>query len=248
MCASVTELVFCGSKVLQEVPACYCDWGMVGWIQSLDFPIERRNALWRTLGVTLSSFVAGPTSVTLCQMFCLSIAGQHSSFCAQRWHHHRKGKGDLCHLAVVKSALMHKCSILDSSDRAWCFPFAQNPDPEAAIYFAEYIVKAYKTLTDSEAYERWQRDGHPDGPRVGARHKQLFLLLHFSGIRFTFLLWSPVALAKTEYDLSEELLLNADNWNLYWMISMLVHSLQLARRCMASAPPNIASTICSLSL
>lgn len=41
----------------------------------------------------------------------------------------------------------------------------KNPDPEAAVYFADYVSKAYKTLTDESAKENWIKYGHPDGPR-----------------------------------------------------------------------------------
>jgi len=41
----------------------------------------------------------------------------------------------------------------------------KNPDPAAAVYFADYVSKAYKTLTDDDARENWKQYGHPDGPR-----------------------------------------------------------------------------------
>lgn len=39
----------------------------------------------------------------------------------------------------------------------------KNPDPEAADYFAEYIAKAYKALTDETSKENYAKYGHPDG-------------------------------------------------------------------------------------
>jgi translocation protein SEC63 len=41
----------------------------------------------------------------------------------------------------------------------------KNPDPAAATYFAEYITKAYKALTDEAARENYEKHGHPDGPQ-----------------------------------------------------------------------------------
>ena len=42
----------------------------------------------------------------------------------------------------------------------------KNPDPEATAYFAEYITKAYKALTDEVARENYQKYGHPDGKQA----------------------------------------------------------------------------------
>lgn len=42
----------------------------------------------------------------------------------------------------------------------------KNPDPAAADYFAQYIAKAYKTLTDETARENYRKYGHPDGPQA----------------------------------------------------------------------------------
>ena len=39
----------------------------------------------------------------------------------------------------------------------------KNPDPAAAVYFAESIAPAYKTLTDDVARENYEKYGHPDG-------------------------------------------------------------------------------------
>lgn len=39
----------------------------------------------------------------------------------------------------------------------------KNPDPAAAVYFAESIAPAYKTLTDDAARENFEKYGHPDG-------------------------------------------------------------------------------------
>ena len=39
----------------------------------------------------------------------------------------------------------------------------KNPDPAAAVYFAESIAPAYKTLTDDAARENYEKYGHPDG-------------------------------------------------------------------------------------
>ena len=43
----------------------------------------------------------------------------------------------------------------------------KNPDPEAAKYFAEFITKAYKALSDPIARKNYEEHGHPDGPQVG---------------------------------------------------------------------------------
>lgn len=42
----------------------------------------------------------------------------------------------------------------------------KNPDPEAATYFAEYVTKAYKALTDEAAKANYIKHGHPDGPQA----------------------------------------------------------------------------------
>jgi translocation protein SEC63 len=42
----------------------------------------------------------------------------------------------------------------------------KNPDPEAADYFAHYIVKAYKALTDEVSRENFKKYGHPDGQQA----------------------------------------------------------------------------------
>ena len=69
------------------------------------------------------------------------------------------------------------CNILDTSVvDSLC---VQNPDPEAAKYFAEFIAKAHETLTNPEAFERWKRDGHPDGPRVSSNTHRHFIVSHF---------------------------------------------------------------------
>ena len=39
----------------------------------------------------------------------------------------------------------------------------KNPDPSAAVYFAESIAPAYKTLTDDVARGNYEKYGHPDG-------------------------------------------------------------------------------------
>lgn len=41
----------------------------------------------------------------------------------------------------------------------------KNPDPEASKYFAEYITKAYKALSDPVARKNYEEHGHPDGPQ-----------------------------------------------------------------------------------
>lgn len=45
----------------------------------------------------------------------------------------------------------------------------KNPDPEAAKFFVEKVAKAYQTLTDDGAREKWKKYGHPDGPQVCVR-------------------------------------------------------------------------------
>ena len=42
----------------------------------------------------------------------------------------------------------------------------KNPDPAATEYFAEYISKAYKALTDDVSRENFKKYGHPDGPQA----------------------------------------------------------------------------------
>ena len=42
----------------------------------------------------------------------------------------------------------------------------KNPDPAAGKFFAEYVVKAYKALSDPVAKKNWEEHGHPDGPQV----------------------------------------------------------------------------------
>lgn len=42
----------------------------------------------------------------------------------------------------------------------------KNPDPKAHNYFATYIAKAYKALTDETSRENYQKYGHPDGPQA----------------------------------------------------------------------------------
>lgn len=42
----------------------------------------------------------------------------------------------------------------------------KNPDPAATEYFAEYITKAYKALTDQTSRENFKKYGHPDGPQA----------------------------------------------------------------------------------
>ncbi|KAK9789757.1 hypothetical protein WJX73_001047 [Symbiochloris irregularis] len=41
----------------------------------------------------------------------------------------------------------------------------KNPDPAAHKYFAEFITKAYKALTDPVARKNYEQYGHPDGPQ-----------------------------------------------------------------------------------
>ncbi|KAG7672402.1 hypothetical protein Ndes2526B_g09086 [Nannochloris sp. 'desiccata'] len=42
----------------------------------------------------------------------------------------------------------------------------KNPDPAAADYFAEYITKAYRALTDEASRENFKKYGHPDGQQA----------------------------------------------------------------------------------
>ena len=42
----------------------------------------------------------------------------------------------------------------------------KNPDPTAAVYFAEHITKAYKALSDEDARKNYEKHGHPDGPQA----------------------------------------------------------------------------------
>lgn len=42
----------------------------------------------------------------------------------------------------------------------------KNPDPEATTYFAEYVTKAYKALTDEVSRENYIKYGHPDGKQA----------------------------------------------------------------------------------
>ncbi|PSC67052.1 dnaJ ERDJ2A [Micractinium conductrix] len=42
----------------------------------------------------------------------------------------------------------------------------KNPDPKAHNYFATYIAKAYKALTDETSRENYLKYGHPDGPQA----------------------------------------------------------------------------------
>jgi len=42
----------------------------------------------------------------------------------------------------------------------------KNPDPDAANYFAEYIAKAYRALTDEVSRENFKKYGHPDGQQA----------------------------------------------------------------------------------
>lgn len=46
--------------------------------------------------------------------------------------------------------------------------FLQNPDPQAAQYFASFISKAYAALTDEVSRQNYEKYGHPDGPQVGS--------------------------------------------------------------------------------
>ncbi|RZC57201.1 hypothetical protein C5167_004510 [Papaver somniferum] len=39
----------------------------------------------------------------------------------------------------------------------------KNPDPEANLYFVEFISKAYQALTDPVSRENYEKYGHPDG-------------------------------------------------------------------------------------
>ena len=56
-----------------------------------------------------------------------------------------------------------KCSKLSPID---LLPCAQNPDPKAHVYFAEYITKAYQALTDEVSRQNYEKYGHPDGQQV----------------------------------------------------------------------------------
>lgn len=42
----------------------------------------------------------------------------------------------------------------------------KNPDPTAHQYFATYVAKAYKALTDEVSRENYKKYGHPDGPQA----------------------------------------------------------------------------------
>ena len=42
----------------------------------------------------------------------------------------------------------------------------KNSDPAAGKFFAEYVVKAYKALSDPVAKKNMEEHGHPDGPQV----------------------------------------------------------------------------------
>ena len=42
----------------------------------------------------------------------------------------------------------------------------KNPDPGSADYFANYIAKAYRSLTDPASRENYKKYGHPDGPQA----------------------------------------------------------------------------------
>lgn len=42
----------------------------------------------------------------------------------------------------------------------------KNPDPKAHHYFATYVAKAYKALTDEVSRENYKKYGHPDGPQA----------------------------------------------------------------------------------
>lgn len=42
----------------------------------------------------------------------------------------------------------------------------KNPDPKAHQYFATYVAKAYKALTDEVSRENYKKYGHPDGPQA----------------------------------------------------------------------------------
>lgn len=42
----------------------------------------------------------------------------------------------------------------------------KNPDPAAGKFFAEFVVKAYKALSDPIARKNFAEHGHPDGPQV----------------------------------------------------------------------------------
>ena len=46
----------------------------------------------------------------------------------------------------------------------------KNPDPAAGKYFAEFVVKAYKALSDPVAKKNMEEHGHPDGPQACSRH------------------------------------------------------------------------------
>ncbi|KDD73970.1 hypothetical protein H632_c1688p1, partial [Helicosporidium sp. ATCC 50920] len=42
----------------------------------------------------------------------------------------------------------------------------KNPDPAAAEYFANFVSKAYRALTDEVSRENYKKYGHPDGPQA----------------------------------------------------------------------------------
>ena len=42
----------------------------------------------------------------------------------------------------------------------------KNPDPASADYFANYIAKAYRALTDEASRENYKKYGHPDGQQA----------------------------------------------------------------------------------
>ena len=49
----------------------------------------------------------------------------------------------------------------------------KNPDPAAGKFFAEFIVKAYKALSDPIARKNFAEHGHPDGPQVSTCYHKL---------------------------------------------------------------------------
>lgn len=42
----------------------------------------------------------------------------------------------------------------------------KNPSPDAAEYFAQFVTKAYKALTDEVSRQNYAKYGHPDGPQA----------------------------------------------------------------------------------
>jgi translocation protein SEC63 len=53
----------------------------------------------------------------------------------------------------------------------------KNPDPKAHQYFATYVAKAYKALTDEVSRENYKKYGHPDGPQAMSGQSVLLLVV-----------------------------------------------------------------------